>query len=98
MAHRVRIAGHDDAGLIGQLLYDFDRECDEPALVPAVLAERLEQLIRGGDTVVLLVGDGLAGADGMTGADRVTVAESLGFTKRVGGADGPVMYVYEREL
>ena len=24
--------------------------------------------------------------------------ESLGFTNRVDGADGPVMYVYEREL
>jgi len=24
--------------------------------------------------------------------------ESLGFTNRVGGDDGPVMYVYEREL
>jgi hypothetical protein len=24
--------------------------------------------------------------------------ESLGFTNRVGGAEGPVMYVYERDL
>ena len=44
------------------------------------------------------------GADTMDiGVDEPDVAarqlyESLGFTNRVGGDDGPVMYVYEREL
>jgi ribosomal protein S18 acetylase RimI-like enzyme len=153
MAHRIRRADRDDAGVIGQLLYDFNREFDEPAPAPAALAERLGQLIEGGETTVLLGGDGpdglavlrfraaiwsgglecyLAelyvtparrgkglgralmeaalgeargrGADSMDiGVDEPDLAarrlyESLGFTNRVGGAGGPLMYVYEREL
>jgi ribosomal protein S18 acetylase RimI-like enzyme len=151
--HLVRCAGTDDAAVIGRLLYDFNREFDEPTPAPAALAERLRQLIEGGETVVLLGGDGadglavlrfraaiwstglecylaelyvrpggrgrglgralmeaalsearLRGADSMDiGVDEPDLAarrlyESLGFTNRVGGADGPVMYVYEREL
>jgi ribosomal protein S18 acetylase RimI-like enzyme len=44
------------------------------------------------------------GADSMDiGVDEPDLAarqlyESLGFTNRVGGPDGPVMFVYEREL
>jgi GNAT superfamily N-acetyltransferase len=153
MAHPIRRADRDDADVIGQLLYDFNREFDEPAPAPAALAERLRQLIAGGETTVLLGGDGpdglavlrfraaiwssglecyLAelyvtparrgkglgralmeaalsearrrGADTMDiGVDEPDLAarrlyESLGFTNRAGGAGGPVMYVYEREL
>jgi ribosomal protein S18 acetylase RimI-like enzyme len=63
MVHLVRLAGCDDAGPIGQLLYNFNREFDEPTPAPTALAERLRQLIEGGDTLVLLAGhgpDGLA--------------------------------------
>ncbi len=153
MVHLVRLASRDDAAAIGQLLYDFNREFDEPAPAPSALAERLRQLIEDGETMVLLVGDGpdglavlrfraaiwstglecylaelyvtpprrgqglgralreaaLAearsrGADTMDiGVDEPDLAarrlyESLGFTNRAGGADGPLMYVYEREL
>jgi GNAT superfamily N-acetyltransferase len=153
MVHPIRRADREDAGVIGQLLYDFNREFDEPAPAPAALAERLRQLIAGGETTVLLGGDGpdglavlrfraaiwssglecyLAelyvtparrgkglgralmeaalsearrrGADTMDiGVDEPDLAarrlyESLGFTNRAGGAGGPVMYVYEREL
>ena len=153
MVHHVRLADGDDAAVIGRLLYDFNREFDEPTPAPAALAERLRQLIDGGDTLVVLAGqgpDGLAvlrfraaiwsrglecylaelyvapasrgrglgralmeaalsearlrGADSMDiGVDEPDTAarrlyESLGFTNRVDGADGPVMYVYEREL
>jgi ribosomal protein S18 acetylase RimI-like enzyme len=153
MVHRVRRADRDDAADIGRLLYDFNREFDEPAPAPSVLAERLRQLIEGGDTLVVLGGEGpdglavlrfraaiwssglecylaelyvapasrgrglgralmeaalsearLRGADTMDiGVDEPDLAarrlyESLGFTNRVGGADGPVMYVYERDL
>ena len=153
MVHLIRLAGRDDAGPIGQLLYDFNREFDEPTPAASALAERLRQLIDGGDTLVLLAGDrpdGLAvlrfraaiwstglecylaelyvtpamrgqglgralmeaalrearmwGADTMDiGVDEPDLAarhlyESLGFTNRAGGADGPLMYVYEREL
>jgi ribosomal protein S18 acetylase RimI-like enzyme len=153
MTHVVREAGLGDAGAVGQLLYDFNREFDEPTPAPAALADRIKQLIEGGDTLVLLAGDGpdglavlrfraaiwsiglecyLAelyviparrgqglgralmeaalrearerGADsmdiGVDEPDRVArhLYESLGFSNRTGGADGPVMFVYEREL
>jgi len=153
MPHLVRLAGPDDAAVIGRLLYDFNREFDEPAPAPSALAERLRQLIEGGDTLVVLAGDGpdglavlrfraaiwsaglecylaelyvaparrgqgvgralmeaamrearLRGADTMDiGVDEPDLVarrlyESIGFTNRAGGADGPLMYVYEREL
>jgi ribosomal protein S18 acetylase RimI-like enzyme len=153
MAHHVRLAGLDDADAVGRLLYDFNREFDEPAPAPAALADRMRQLLESGDTLILLAGDGpdglavlrfraaiwstglecyLAelyvvparrgqgrgralmeaalreardrGADTMDiGVDEPDLAarrlyESLGFTNRIGGADGSVMFVYEREL
>ena len=152
MAYLVRLAGLDDAGAVGRLLYDFNREFDEPTPAPTELADRMRQLLKNGDTLVLLAGDGpdglavlrfraaiwstglecyLAelyvtparrgqglgralmeaalhqardrGADTMDiGVDEPDLAarrlyESLGFTNRAGD-DGPVMYVYEREL
>jgi len=152
MAPDVRLANRDDAAAIGQLLYAFNREFDDPTPEPAALAERIRELLDGGDTVVLLAGDGpdglavlrlraaiwsaglecyLAelyvtparrgqglgrvlmdaalreardrGADTMDiGVDEPDLAarrlyESLGFTNRAGG-DGPLMYVYERDL
>ena len=54
----VRLADLVDATAAGQLLHDFSREFDEPAPSPSVLADRVRQLLAGGDTVVLLVGDG----------------------------------------
>lgn len=152
MAPNIRRAGLSDADAIGRLLYAFNQEFDEPTPAPAVLAERMRQLLDGGDTLVLLAGDGpdglavlrfraaiwsagqecyLAelyvsparrgqglgrglmemainearrrGADTMDiGVDEPDTAarrlyESLGFTNRSGG-DGPLMYVYERDL
>jgi ribosomal protein S18 acetylase RimI-like enzyme len=149
----VRRATLEDAETIGQLLYDFNCEYDEPSPDPSVLAVRLRQLMEGGDTVVLLAGDqpcGLAvlrfrlaiwssglecylaelyvvpaqrghglgralmeaallegrerGADtidlgtGETDVVARRLYEELGFTNREKGGDGPVMYVYEREL
>jgi len=152
MSRHIRIADRTDADAIGRLLYAFNREFDEPTPEPPALAQRLRQLLDGGDTLVLLAGDGpdglavlrfrasiwsgglecyLAelyiaparrgqglgrqlmeavlraardrGADTMDiGVDEPDVAarrlyESLGFSNRSGG-DGPLMYVYEREL
>lgn len=152
MSRHIRIADRADADAIGRLLYAFNREFDEPTPEPPALAERMRQLLDGGDTLVLLAGDGpdglavlrfrasiwsaglecyLAelyiaparrgqglgrqlmeavlraardrGADTMDiGVDEPDVAarrlyESLGFSNRSGG-DGPLMYVYEREL
>jgi ribosomal protein S18 acetylase RimI-like enzyme len=152
MSDLVRIAGHDDAGVIGSLLCAFNQEFNEPAPPPEALAERMLQLLDGGDTVVLLAGDG---PDGLAvlrfratiwttglecylaelyvapprrgqglgralmqaalreacsrGADSMDIGvdepdhiarrlyESLGFSNRK-GQDGPLMYVYERDL
>lgn len=152
MSRQIRVADRTDADAIGRLLYAFNREFDEPTPEPPALAERIRQLLDGGDTLVLLAGDGpdglavlrfrasiwsaglecyLAelyiaparrgrglgrelmetvlrvarerGADTMDiGVDEPDVAarrlyESLGFSNRSGG-DGPLMYLYEREL
>jgi GNAT superfamily N-acetyltransferase len=59
----VRRAGIADAQDIGRLLHDFNTEYDDITPGPRSLAERVRQLIEGGDTTVLLVGggpDGLA--------------------------------------
>ena len=153
MSRQIRLADRDDADAIGRLLYAFNREFDEPAPEPPALAERMRQLLDGGDTLVVLAGDGPDGlavlrfrpaiwSDGMEsylaelyvtparrgrglgrqlmeaalreagnrGADSMDIGvdepdlaarrlyESLGFTNRTDGADGPLMYVYEREL
>jgi len=58
MAHQVRAARRDDAEAIGRLLHAFNQEFDEPTPAPPALAERMRQLIGGGDTLVLLIGDG----------------------------------------
>ncbi|MDP2710221.1 MAG: GNAT family N-acetyltransferase [Solirubrobacteraceae bacterium] len=149
----VRRADAADAGAIGRLLHDFNSEYDEPTPGPAKLAERVRQLLAGGQTAVLLAGDapdGLAllrfrpaicsdglecylaelyvapqrrgrglgralmnaaielarseGADTMdlgTSEDDVAARglyESLGFSNREGGPDGPLSLYYEREL
>jgi ribosomal protein S18 acetylase RimI-like enzyme len=54
----VRVADSSDAGVTSQLLYDFNREFDEPTPSPDELAERLRKLLAGGDTMVLLGGSG----------------------------------------
>jgi ribosomal protein S18 acetylase RimI-like enzyme len=58
MSRHIRIADRTDADAIGRLLYAFNREFDEPAPAPSALAERMRQLLDGGDTLVLLAGDG----------------------------------------
>lgn len=54
---RVRRAEPNDAEALGRLLHDFNREFDEPAPTPDALADRVRELLEGGDTVVLLAGD-----------------------------------------
>ena len=138
---------------MGRLLHDFNREFNEPTPAATALADRMRQLLNGGDTLVLLAddrpyalavlrvraaiwstgqecylaelyvtparrGQGLGralmeaavrearerGADtmdiGVDEPDHVArhLYESLGFTNRTAGPDGPVMFVYERQL
>jgi ribosomal protein S18 acetylase RimI-like enzyme len=47
-----------DAAAIGRLLHDFNTEFGEPTPSPAALAERIAELMQGGDTAVMLAGDG----------------------------------------
>jgi ribosomal protein S18 acetylase RimI-like enzyme len=151
--HEVRRAQAADAPDVGRLLHDFNTEFGEATPGPGALAQRIVELLQGGDTAVLIVGpgpDGLAvlrlrrsiwtpgleaylaelyvvpalrghgrgralmeaamglarerGADYMelgTGDEDVAARalyESLGFTNRDRGPDGPVNYFYEREL
>ena len=54
----VRRADVEDASIVAQLLYIFNREFDEPTPPVAELTGRITHLLEVGDTVVLLVGDG----------------------------------------
>jgi GNAT superfamily N-acetyltransferase len=54
----VRRASPADAEAVARLLHDFQREYDEPTPGVAVLARRYEKLLRTGEMIVLLVGDG----------------------------------------
>jgi ribosomal protein S18 acetylase RimI-like enzyme len=152
-APEVRRAGAAEAAAIGRLLHDFNTEFEDVTPGPERLAERVQELMAGGETIVLLAGGGpdgvavmrlrpsiwtnalecylaelyvaperrgeglgralmeaaieearRAGADHMdlgTSEDDVAARglyESLGFINREGGLDGPIMFVYEREL
>jgi ribosomal protein S18 acetylase RimI-like enzyme len=57
----VRRATREDAAAIGQLLYDFNREYDDPAPEPAEIAERIAELMDGGDETIVLLTDGAGG-------------------------------------
>jgi ribosomal protein S18 acetylase RimI-like enzyme len=58
MGRQVRLADSGDATVIGQLLHAFNQEFDDPTPGPAALAERMRGLLDGGDTLVLLAGEG----------------------------------------
>jgi ribosomal protein S18 acetylase RimI-like enzyme len=62
-AWAVRLAGDEDADVVGRLLHDFNREYDDPTPEPPALARRIRQLTARGDTAVIVGGpgpDGLA--------------------------------------
>jgi ribosomal protein S18 acetylase RimI-like enzyme len=151
--HAVRLAGPADAPRIGQLLHDFQIEFEGQTPGPEGVAARVGELLREGQTSVLLAGDPPRGVAVLRfrpaifaaaldcylaelyveppargrglgrammeaaiahararGADRIDLGtsehdvaaralyESLGFSNREGGPDGPLQYCYEREL
>ena len=53
----VREAREGDLDAVARLLYDFNREFDDPSPPPAQLAVRVRELLAGGDTCVLVAGD-----------------------------------------
>jgi ribosomal protein S18 acetylase RimI-like enzyme len=57
-ARGVRRASAADAEAIGRLLHDFNTEFDDITPGQQALTERVVQLLAGGDTIVLLAGDG----------------------------------------
>jgi hypothetical protein len=79
-----RTASAADAMPVAQLLYDFNREYNEPTPSPDVLAERVAEFMDLG-----------------TSEDDVVACklyESLGFSNHESRPDGPIMYVFEKEL
>jgi ribosomal protein S18 acetylase RimI-like enzyme len=61
----VRRATRDDAAAVGRLLHDFNMEYDEPTPTPAEMAERMAELMDGGDETIVLLTDGAEGPDGI---------------------------------
>jgi ribosomal protein S18 acetylase RimI-like enzyme len=57
----VRRADAGDAEAVGRLLHDFNTEYEEATPGPAALAERIRELLAGGDTAVLVGGSGPEG-------------------------------------
>ena len=51
-----------DAEAIGRLLHEFNSEFDEPTPGPRRLAERVQELLAGGEITVLLAGAGRTGS------------------------------------
>ncbi len=54
----VRVADASDVPAVARLLHEFNREFGEPSPPPDALAERLRQLLRLGDSGVLVGGGG----------------------------------------
>jgi ribosomal protein S18 acetylase RimI-like enzyme len=52
----IRGAVAADAAVAARLLHRFNHEYDDPTPEPAVLARRVEELLAGGDTEILLAG------------------------------------------
>jgi ribosomal protein S18 acetylase RimI-like enzyme len=55
---RVRRAESADADDVGRLMHDFNTEYDDETPGPEKIAARVRELLAGGDTTILLAGDG----------------------------------------
>lgn len=70
-ASTLRIAGADDADVVGTLLHDFNTEYGTPTPPVDVLTGRLRRLLAGGTTVVVLAGEPAVGLALVTLRDSV---------------------------
>lgn len=78
MSETVRMALSDEAGLVAQLLDDFNREYDTPSPGPDVLTARLQHLLAGREVVAVLIGDPAAGVGLLTLRPNVWYAGPVG--------------------
>src|SRR5690625_1349359 len=56
--HEIRRVPSHDTAAAAQLLYDFNREYDDPTPPPDVLAARLAEVVAGGETALFVGGEG----------------------------------------
>lgn len=78
MEERVWVAHDREAGVVARLLDDFNREYDTPSPGVAVLTERLEQLLAGGQVCAVLTGDPACGVGLLTLRPNVWYAGPVG--------------------
>lgn len=78
MNETVRVAHSDEAGVVAQLLDDFNHEYETPSPGPDVLTARLQRLLAGGDVVAILIGDPAAGVGLLTLRPNVWYAGPVG--------------------
>lgn len=78
MEESVRVAHSRDAGVVAQLLDDFNREYDTPSPGVAVLTARLGQLLGGGEVFAVLGGDPAYGVGLLTLRPNVWYAGPVG--------------------
>ena len=74
----VRVADPRDAGVVAQLLDDFNREYETPSPGVATLTERLEKLLVGGEMFAVLVGEPVYGVGVLTLRPNVWYAGPVG--------------------
>lgn len=66
MTEAVRVAHRQEAGVVAQLLDDFNRKYETPSPGPALLTARLQQLLAGRDVFAVLIGDPACGVGLLT--------------------------------
>lgn len=87
----IHTAQPDEAGIVAELLCDFNREFGTPTPPQADVEARARQLMASGDVVVLL---GRSRTEGSDGSDRPEALALMTFRSTVWG-DGPVAMLEE---
>jgi hypothetical protein len=77
----VRRAEIGDTHVVAQLLHDFNREFGEATPPVGELADRMARLLEGGDTAILLAGDGPDGVAVLRFSSRSGVPASSAISR-----------------